>query len=58
LRYGIDPGPVCCAYIALPLWTLGYPDQALHKIREALTLAQKLGHPFTLGYVRLITSIA
>jgi predicted ATPase len=32
------------------LWLLGYPDQALTKSHEALTLAQELSHPFSLAY--------
>jgi predicted ATPase len=31
------------------LWCLGYPDQALAMSREALALAQKLSHPFSLA---------
>ena len=31
------------------MWLLGYPDQALESIREALTLAQELTHPFSLA---------
>jgi predicted ATPase len=45
-----DPGVACLAYMALVLWFLGYPDQALKRIHEALTLAQKLSHPFTLAF--------
>jgi len=33
------------------LWHLGYPDQALKRIREALTLAQEQAHPFSLAIV-------
>ena len=33
----------------LVLWQLGYPDQALKKIQEALTLAQELSHPPSLA---------
>jgi predicted ATPase len=33
----------------LTLWLLGYPDQALERGNEALTLAQHLEHPFTLA---------
>ena len=29
---------------------LGYPDQALQRIQQALTLAQELAHPFMLAY--------
>ena len=35
-------------YKAGILWILGYPDQALTADREAFSLAQELGHPFTL----------
>lgn len=34
------------------LWTLGYPDQALAIIQEALTWAQELGRPFVLVIIR------
>ena len=36
-------------YVAWPLWLLGFPDQALHKTRESIALAQELGHPFSLA---------
>ncbi len=32
------------------LWFLGYPDQAREKGQEALVLAQKLSHPFSLAF--------
>src|SRR5438128_10620215 len=38
------------AYMTRPLWLLGYPDQALQRSHEALTLAQELAHPFSLAY--------
>jgi predicted ATPase len=37
--------------LALALWYLGWPDQALTRIREALDLAESLGQPFHIGYV-------
>jgi class 3 adenylate cyclase/predicted ATPase len=49
-RYGEDPGVVCCAYAGVTLWWLGYPDQALQRSHEALTLARELAHPYSLGY--------
>jgi predicted ATPase len=49
LRLGIDPGVWCLAYAALALWALGYPDQALWRSHEALTLAQTLAHPPSLA---------
>jgi predicted ATPase len=48
-RYGLDPG-VNCLLVAWPLWLLGYPDQALERSREALTLGQELSHPYSLAY--------
>jgi predicted ATPase len=48
--YGTDPGVVCLSVVALTLWFLGYPNQALKRINEALTLAQKLSHSFSLAY--------
>ena len=40
----------CLSYDALALWPLGYPDQALKRIQEALSLAQELSHPFSLAF--------
>ena len=34
----------------MALWLLGYPDQALQRSHEALTLAQELAHPLSLAY--------
>jgi predicted ATPase len=44
-----DSGVVCRSYAAQALWSLGYPDQALQRSQEALTLAHKLSHPFSLA---------
>jgi predicted ATPase len=48
--YGRDPGTSCRGLAALALWSLGYPDQALKRIYEAITLAQGLSHPFSLAW--------
>jgi adenylate cyclase len=37
-------------YLALTLWHLGYPDQALEMDRQARELAQTIGHAFSLGH--------
>jgi predicted ATPase len=47
--YAEDPGVVCQGFAAWGLWFLGYPDQALHRQREALALAHELSHPFSLA---------
>jgi predicted ATPase len=49
-HYGLDLGVWCLAYIAWPLWLLGYPEQALQRSQEALTLARNLAHPFSLAH--------
>jgi predicted ATPase len=48
--YGQDPGVTCLANIALILWLLGYPGQALRKVHEALTLARELSHSPSLAF--------
>jgi predicted ATPase len=47
---GQDPGVFCRSFAAWTLWMLGYPDQALQRSQEALTLAQELAHPHSLAY--------
>jgi predicted ATPase len=47
--HGVDPGVDCLSIAAFVLWYLGYPEQALKRSHEALTLAQGLSHPFSLG---------
>jgi predicted ATPase len=51
--FGQDTGVACYTFEALALWLLGYPDQALHRSREGLTLAQQLAHPFSLAFALL-----
>ena len=50
LVYAGDPGVACRSFIAWTLWFLGYPDQALQSSHQALTLAQDLSHPYSLGF--------
>jgi predicted ATPase/class 3 adenylate cyclase len=51
-RIGHDPGVACRAFAAWVLWVLGYPEQALTRVHEALALAYELSHPFSLAYAR------
>jgi predicted ATPase len=48
--YGEDSGVVCHSFAAWALWCLGYPHQGLARNDEALTLAQQIAHPFSLGW--------
>jgi TOMM system kinase/cyclase fusion protein len=46
IRYGgFDPGLHSRYHAAFALWALGYPDQALERSQDALTLARALAHP-------------
>jgi predicted ATPase len=49
---GQDPGVGCRVHAALTLWLLGYPDQALARLHEALALAHELAHPQSLAFAR------
>jgi class 3 adenylate cyclase/predicted ATPase len=48
--YGYDSGVACLCFGAYALWFLGYPDQALRRVGEALTLARGLDHTFSLAF--------
>ena len=46
---GHDPG-VCAGYFGAQVdWLLGYPEEALAFGSEALALAERIAHPFSLG---------
>ena len=51
-----DDGVSCRAMVAVVLWELGYPEQAVQRCEEALTLAHALAHPYSLTNT-LITSM-
>jgi predicted ATPase len=39
------------------LWFMGYPDQSLSRVSEALALAQELGHPYSVAFSHYMTSV-
>lgn len=49
-RYGQDPGVGLRNFAAHVLWYLGYPEQALVRMEEAVSLARELLHPFSLAF--------
>jgi adenylate cyclase len=53
-RIGIGPntGVVALNVSALFLWTGGYPDRAYNRAAEAIALARKLNHPYSLTYAQ------
>jgi predicted ATPase len=56
--YGVDPGVYCLSYAAWGLWPLGYPDQALKRGQEAISLAQEISHPHSLVFALDFTASA
>jgi predicted ATPase len=55
-RMGLDPGVACRAYAAWNLWLLGYPEQALAGVHEALALAHALSHPYSLAWAQCMAA--
>jgi predicted ATPase len=48
--YGQDPKISSLSPLAWALWELGYPDQALKRSYEALSMAQERSHPYSLAF--------
>lgn len=48
IRNAVSPEVHSLCYLSAALWTLGYPEQALHRVIEACTLARALNHPHSL----------
>lgn len=49
-RCNWDPGVISRCRLALDLWFLGYPDQALSAMAESLSIARRVQHAFSMGY--------
>ena len=56
-RLGNYPGVASYIASALLLWGLGYPDQALQRANEAMHLAKKVKHPYSLAYALFHTGL-
>jgi tetratricopeptide (TPR) repeat protein len=50
---GYDP-KVAILSQSIGLWALGYPDQALARVRQAVEWADKIRHPFSQCYARFM----
>ena len=57
-RVGNEPGVPCRLYVAMILWMLGYPTQALARLHEALAWPHELSHPFSLAVGRCLAATA
>ncbi len=47
---GQNVGVTLQCYWALSLWHLGYPEQAMNRIEQAIALGRAIKHPFSLAY--------
>jgi predicted ATPase/class 3 adenylate cyclase len=54
---GHDPGVCGKGQGGLSLWLLGYPDQAMESVREAIVLAEQLEHAPSLAHALLWTML-
>lgn len=50
LGLGTNPGVINLTVSALFLWMLGHPDRAVKRAEDAILLAQKKNHPYSLTY--------
>jgi tetratricopeptide (TPR) repeat protein len=50
---GYDPGVACRSWLGWTQWLRGTPDRAVASAEEAIALAERLGHPFTLDFAHL-----
>jgi predicted ATPase len=51
-----EPGVACLSYASYALWHLGYADQALARVRQAVALARELTQPH--AHARALYSLA
>jgi predicted ATPase len=55
--YMVEPRAASLLLLSWDLWFLGYPDQSLSRVSEALALGQDLGHPYTVAFAHYMTSV-
>src|SRR5262245_47167416 len=55
--YMVVPRAASLLLLSWDLWILGYPDQALSRVSEALALGKDLGHPYTVAFAHYMTSV-
>ena len=55
--YMVEPQAASLLLLSWDLWFLGYPDQALSRVLEALALARELAHPYTIAFAHYMTSV-
>jgi tetratricopeptide (TPR) repeat protein len=54
---GHDAGVCCRSFLARAQWFLGYPQRAAAATRDAISLAERLGHPLTTVHALASTAL-
>jgi predicted ATPase len=55
--YVVEPRVASLLLLSWDLWFLGYPDQSLSRVSEALSLAKDLSQPYTIAVAHYMTSV-
>jgi len=55
--YMVEPQVASLLLLSWDLWFLGYPDQALARVSEALALAKNLAQPYSIAFAHYMTSV-
>jgi predicted ATPase len=55
--YMVEPQVASLLLASWDLWFLGYPDQALSYVSEALSLARALAQPYSVAFAHYMTSV-
>ena len=55
--YMVEPQVASLLLLSWDLWFLGYPDQSLHRVLDALSLAQDLAQPYSIAFAHYMTSV-
>ncbi|HYO66173.1 MAG TPA: AAA family ATPase, partial [Archangium sp.] len=58
IRYGLDPWMMARAESAIVHAVLGRMEESRRRAREALELANRVGHPYTLGSTQVYVAVA
>jgi predicted ATPase/class 3 adenylate cyclase len=56
-QLGNNPGVIGLNVSALILWMVGFPDRAHERAHEAIALARRLSHPYSLAYALFHTGM-
>jgi tetratricopeptide (TPR) repeat protein len=56
LSYAVDPRVAAQLILAWNLWILGYPEQSLRQVQEALSRAVEQANPYTLAFAQYVAA--